>query len=317
MEDQTKPPPQNDETLRGDPDEGEFIPGTNIHFPSSAYRSACDSYPYRISELIFGSLLAAYILGFVSFGIHSDLIGIFQSLFISGTFCYLTAAYYLTYHNSILTMPHLPSEGLRFDFGIAILQAVLFGFSMIFPNAFFLMVAASISVIFWRQTKAYDQLQKLFKDNTQAKPTHISNLDPFPVKFERSLWAINKQEAFHNCFKGWLPVGKGNWACALALLVIGSVQLGAYYWLNAFPKNSGGWQPKAAESLSLIEAIVSGIIFVFVYWRANDVFIERAAHQIGKDQQGRRRLVLDLAASALVQLLESTPSQASKDDTNT
>src|SRR5687768_5988923 len=34
--------------------------------PSKAYQQACASYPYRISELVFGSLLASYILGFIN-----------------------------------------------------------------------------------------------------------------------------------------------------------------------------------------------------------------------------------------------------------
>lgn len=77
-------------------DTKELIPGTAIQYPSKAYQSACGSYTYRLSELIFGSLLAAYILGFVSFAANSGFFQILQALIISVTFCYLTAAYYVT-----------------------------------------------------------------------------------------------------------------------------------------------------------------------------------------------------------------------------
>src|SRR6266508_334298 len=92
------------------------LPGTNISYPSASYDAATHAHAYRLSELIFGSLLAAYILGFVSFGTtivgqigelkplaqafsSVKLLQLLNYLMISGTFYYLTAAYYVTYYN--------------------------------------------------------------------------------------------------------------------------------------------------------------------------------------------------------------------------
>src|SRR5437868_7048229 len=112
--------------------------------PSEAYREAISSLVYRLSELMFGSLLAAYSLGFVaSIGAHGSQLsaagrwgtGLRNLQYIcisitftciSITFAYLTTSFYLTYHKGILTMPQLPLERLGKDFAIAFFQAVIF-----------------------------------------------------------------------------------------------------------------------------------------------------------------------------------------------
>ena len=94
---------------------------------------------------MFGSLLASYVLGFIGFSAPKAAAvfagGSLKVLFpevltyllISMTFAYLTAGLYISYHVGILTMPHLPFSNLRWDFMVALLQAVLFGFSMLLP----------------------------------------------------------------------------------------------------------------------------------------------------------------------------------------
>lgn len=118
--------------------------------PSAAYAEAIDSPVYRLSELMFGSLLAAYVLGFVGFSatvghsrattlsslLHDELVANLQYLFISMTYAYSTAGFYMSYHAGLLTMPTLPLQRLRWDFMLALAQAVTFGYSMRYGKAF-------------------------------------------------------------------------------------------------------------------------------------------------------------------------------------
>ncbi len=125
--------------------------------PSQYHEEARQSIVYRLSELMFGSLLAAYVLGFVGFASAfvghvstsveaaaaspspiSPLLDLLNPetlnfLLISVAFSYLTASLYISYNVSILTMPHLPLYRLSWDFLIALLQAILFGFAMLYP----------------------------------------------------------------------------------------------------------------------------------------------------------------------------------------
>jgi Transcription elongation factor, N-terminal len=112
--------------------------------PSVAYKQAIESPVYRISELMFGSLLASYVLGFISliaahlanpnaYGFMGILLPNIQYASISIIFAYLTASFYLSYHAGILTMYHRPLARLGFDFALSLAQPVCFGFSMLFP----------------------------------------------------------------------------------------------------------------------------------------------------------------------------------------
>src|SRR5690348_6251871 len=96
--------------------------------PSDAYQQASKSLVYRLSEQMFGSLLASYGLGFLGFlALHATSAkGAWHAvtltvvyLSISLTYAYATVGLYLTYHAGILTMHHMPLENLRYDFFLA------------------------------------------------------------------------------------------------------------------------------------------------------------------------------------------------------
>lgn len=144
-----------------------------ISRPSQAYSQATGSLVYRLSELTFGSLLAAYSLGFVgaiaahwndlSFhGSWGILLLSVQYASISITFAYLTTSFYLTYHAGILTMPQMPLYDLRVDFTLAIVQAVIFGFSLLRPWSFSILLALNFYVTGYRQRREYDELAKFY-----------------------------------------------------------------------------------------------------------------------------------------------------------
>jgi hypothetical protein len=141
----------------------------NLRPPSEAYSEATCSLVYRLSELMFGSLLAAYSLGFVgaiaAYGSQLSAHGVWgivllaaQYASISITFAYLTTSFYLTYHVGILTMPQLPFKRLGTDFTIAVVQAVFFGLSMLLPALFPVLLGINVLISSRRKDKEYERL---------------------------------------------------------------------------------------------------------------------------------------------------------------
>lgn len=143
--------------------------------PSVAYLQAFGSPVYRLSELMFGSLLAAYVLGFIGFaaaystpGLASPSgevvflahLALFRApfFFISIAFAYVTAGFYVTYHAGILTMHHMPLENLRFDFALALSQALLFGISMLHPLLFPAVLGVTLILAVLRQRQEFRAL---------------------------------------------------------------------------------------------------------------------------------------------------------------
>jgi len=179
--------------------------------PSVSYRQARESGVYRLSELMFGSLLAAYILGFV--GASStinrsapDLHAIGNLLFvgwqlianalanasgvqqfstssshpffhaidyllISLCFSYLTASLYIAYHVGILSMPHVAMNRLRWDFFVALSQAVAYGISLLTPAIFLLLTSIVLLLSLLRQRFEAQRLVDHIDDYLQRQTT--------------------------------------------------------------------------------------------------------------------------------------------------
>lgn len=136
----------------------------SIARPSHNYSHNIATFYYRISELMFGSLLASYILGFIAFAavlhlpprpdglpnqisdalvdaltLHSFGLWVFlQNIVISILYSSFTALLYVNFHQSIVYMA-LDQRKASYDFFIATLIGITFGISMVFPQ----------SVIFW------------------------------------------------------------------------------------------------------------------------------------------------------------------------
>jgi len=209
--------------------------------PSTSYASARASSIYQLSELMFGSLLAAYILGFLNFAATSGAFAtanasetllfalhIFIYLCICLTFAYATAGMYLFYHVSILTAPNLPVSRLRFDFLIALSQAICFGFSMLFPTIFPLLI--SIVYIGAQIRKYYEWLRMsddwMF-DYFGKKPSLNS---PEPKKkedkkeFRSFFYKILREEGFRK-LSMWAPPSKKVWCYVIILFLCGLTAL--------------------------------------------------------------------------------------------
>src|SRR5947208_5091663 len=125
---------------------------------------------------MFGSLLASYVLGFIGFSapraadaFKSESLQILYPevltyLFISVAFAYITAGLYISYHAGILTMPHLPFSNLRWDFMVALLQAILFGLSMLLPLWLPIWVSCVLFAALARQRREYKDLEMSLKE---------------------------------------------------------------------------------------------------------------------------------------------------------
>lgn len=203
---------------------------THVHItaPSKNYEQVKLSLVYRLSELTFGSLLAAYILGFIAaiaahwdemsrFGRWGAVLLIIQYAAISLTFAYLTTSLYLTYHAGILTMPQLPLDRLGIDFGLAIVQALFFGFSVLRPWSFLALLGISVGLAGYRQRKEHRELaQELYKAICR---TGVRKNDAKLKKFRDGLADLlpNFPE-----LSGWGPTGLRIWLSAGSLLVIGA-----------------------------------------------------------------------------------------------
>lgn len=118
------------------------------------YNENCKTLSYRLSELLFGSLLAAFILGFIAYSNDFDLLAWFLNaitsrdyaqhikipsivlfimrLVISITYALYTSVLYITYQQTILQMETNPIHSSR-DFLVAISLGFTFGISMFAP----------------------------------------------------------------------------------------------------------------------------------------------------------------------------------------
>jgi hypothetical protein len=246
-------------------------PGNVNQLPSEAYREATSSLVYRLSELMFGSLLASYILGFVGaiagqlsqLSVRGPLgIGLLaiQYVCISIMFTYLTTSFYLTYHVGVLTLPRLSFHSIGRDFRIAVLQAVFFGFSLLQPALFPLLLAANILVSGRRKNEEYRRLaENLFKHCPQKTRDN-------PKDFPQFRKALAKRMRRKRYLSAWAPIGLGTISLGVLALIIGAIvirlSLGLEYgeiappnWLSSLVdwlKNDWRLPPRLIEWMAQI-----------------------------------------------------------------
>lgn len=197
--------------------------------PSEAYTEATGSLVYRLSELMFGSLLAAYCLGFVGaiaalgsqLSAHGPLgVGLLatQYICVSVMFTYLTTSFYLTYHVGILTLPKMPFDSIGRDFRIAVFQAVFFGLSLLQPALFPILLALNIFISSRRKNEEYKRVEDdLFNHSCPRKRRdESSDLPRFRKALENHM--RNKPQ-----LSVWAPVGLGIKSIAFVAVFIGVI----------------------------------------------------------------------------------------------
>jgi hypothetical protein len=207
--------------------------------PSEAYAQAKQSPVYRLSELMFGSLLASYVLGFIGVGAAVLAKGpndfgnilrggppwiVFECATISIAYAYLTASSYLSYHAGILTMFHMPLDQLRWDFALALTQAVTFGLSLLFPESFPLMIGCALAAGVRRQHKEY---WGLVNELWQNQPHQTARHGPPSTDFVRK---VNRLLNVSGHLSGWRKPSRKLHLGMWLFLTVGGILL---FWTDA------------------------------------------------------------------------------------
>lgn len=184
---------------------------------------------YKLSELTLGSLLAAYSLGFIgliaarlpekgNLGRLGLILLSLQYASISVSFVFLTVSFYLTFHAGILTIPQRPLYRARIDFSLAILQALFFGISMLFPWCFPLLMGLNLFLVGLRQEHEYWAFAKVL-----YKQFCAPDIDPKKFKmFRHKLKKHLRLQSFAE-LSGWGPTGGGIWIACGTLVAVGLI----------------------------------------------------------------------------------------------
>ena len=216
--------------------------------PLAAYEQSRDSLVYRLSEAMFASLLASYIIGFTGrtneiwSGVEAPTWKAISEtcsvLFVSLTFAFLTTAIYVKYNMAILT---LHTYSLRFasrDFFMAVSQGILFGFSMVWPIILPLSAATVFAagiVILWHETG----LLATFLQNTKLQKDFVSWIetdDPQRAPNRRRTVRKRIRTLIGDCYSEWKLPSPLLHAGVAVLLAIGVALPIASYFL--FPKEA-------------------------------------------------------------------------------
>ncbi len=221
--------------------------------PKKSYDEASKNLVFRLSELVFGSLLASYIIGFVGLSSgaivpkdpEGSIVAVLNYVAISSSFAYLTAALYLSYHTGILTMPTVPLDRMWQDFSVALAQALLFGLAMLVPPLLGLSLALALGLPILRQSVEYRNLkEKLWKKCDAVEDDRERLKSTFYRKLGRQLADSE--------LRVWYP-----FSTRLAVAVVGVFILGIaealYQWTSPDP------DPYVALTFNLMFA---GAVFV-------------------------------------------------------
>ena len=239
--------PSNDESA---PEEQNEIPGHETRIedrgapsfaehrcPSLTYKEARSTIVYRLSEAMFASLLATYIIGFVSFLapiwegappiLKRDPIESLQAigetlnlLSVSLVFSFMTASIYLKYNMSVLTMPSYDQYLGSRDFSFAVIQGLFFGASIVYPPllSFWCGVLLLISIVI--QFAEHNALVEVFNQVLiKRKPDRHA---PEALKsFERKVVKFIQNSIRESGFPEWECVKLRDFIIPILLVVLG------------------------------------------------------------------------------------------------
>lgn len=301
--------------------------------PSTAYRQSIESPVYRLSEAMFGSLLASYVIGFIGL-IASQLVELHQKsgvmnvplsgiqytnvlltgvqyTFISVAFAYLTASLYLTYHAGILTM-HLPLSRLGFDFALSLAQPICFGFSMLFPGWFPVLLGVLLLAVCYRQNHGHKELARSFyKYICERQSSGEEKFDRDEVTdegkaetFREDFATLLEDKKKYKELSGWRPVSIRVKIFSLLIILVG---LAIWYlapgestidsWLREnwhLPPDSH-WEQLHWEQLSItVESLLVGC---FVIWRGHGILRDRATFLYVRKRAATKTKKADKASS--------------------
>lgn len=249
--------------------------------PSAWYKEAKGTLVYSLSELVFGSLLASFILGFIGFSssilFNSNSISdtdqftkitkVLTYLFISGTYTYYTAGLYLFYHTGILTMPTFNLKSARRDFSLSLLCAVAFGVSMLYPELLMSLLSLTVFSSLFIQKREHKKLVKKlytrakFPNDKDEDLRHESDYDKTKLNAIKNLLKTSKLEGWSNSVR-WV------WFWAFVLLVFGGMVF--FYIKCDFTLISSITNIQKEKSVVIL--IVSVAIFLTLFFMLRKVF---------------------------------------------
>ncbi len=265
-----------------------YLDFPSIHKPSVNYKRNSQTFAYRLSELVFGSLLAAYVLGFVSvvftlvqsknsggtyffllsFWRASDwltMVTCVQYLLNSVTFSVLTAFFYFTYQQSVL---HLDNDYRKsyLDFVWAGAVGVLFGITMVFPYTSLSVFGAMILGAIFYKSKRFKEFWKIISGAVAGLQPGGSD----SVLTDNALRLITEElnelgksnDADFMIIKSWLPEAdwKSKWG-GVALLAAGCIIV-LVPWGFELEPNSRWLFP---SQLILIHCFLSGVLLWLIF----------------------------------------------------
>jgi hypothetical protein len=227
---------------------------------------------------MFGSLLASYVLGFIGFSaVHAahlveqftwlELCVTLPYLFISFTFAYLTAGFYLSYTAGILTMPPMQLRTLRSDFLLAMLQAYAFGLSMLIPMATPVFLGGAVLVALRRQSQEHKRLERIFYHICGGAVTDFQS--PDEEKFSEKLNAFLNEKEFSK-LSGWKKVQPKSRVVAWLSIMIGAA-ISFVIWYFRFRR-----EPEWRLGISLLIATANLIVAIFTFLNVREILRERA-----------------------------------------
>ncbi len=200
--------------------------------PKQAYENAQKSLFYRLSELVFGSLLASFILGFIAFSSTTlidssswkiSLITGATYLLISLSFSYFTAGTYIIFHAGILTLPSYAHSRAKRDFGFSLCLAIAFGIIMLMPANFTLLIGFLIlySYLILRRehTSLVDDL--VTYKNSKRSPTLAKDVDKDSDNDRKILYSEISSIIENSKLKRWKKPKWTDYTIAVSLIISG------------------------------------------------------------------------------------------------
>jgi hypothetical protein len=195
-----------------------------LMLPSNAYNRNRSTLIYTLSEAVFASLLAAYLVGFASsisgvkipdsyvalpwLGMGLKLLLLIQLALVSLSFALLTTSLYIKYHMAILTMPTYNLDKLLRDFFFAVFPAIGFGFCLYCPPMLVAFVVFLLVFgIYIQRTEAERLTAKLREKLNPGFVTDVKNNNPVDytsIEYDRQLDTVIQKELIKEGFNDWV-----------------------------------------------------------------------------------------------------------------
>jgi len=275
----------------GSSDETRFLPGYEpIHSPRWNYQRNIDTHYYRMSQLSFGSLLVAYLLGYITYAfayfittqpspqspifLHDFLthesLHFWQRIITSATFTTYTALLYTNFHTNLVYLS-LDLKHAYWDFVIALSTGLFFGLSMLFPltQLFWLSVLGLFSI--YRLTTALnDYSEQVCRRVAKKAKWTIPGPSPLENKWTREMLRLVRpilrdelQETKDRILESWSKPFQKSSLYAMILLFV--VPL-AIFLLELSEFGPSELHQDFEKTLFAIHFVATTLVMLYLFW---------------------------------------------------